>query len=372
MRALFALAMLATCGLAAASEVPVRVPFVKGLTTVRIATSSVGDYETLRTVTGVSGEGYSILTSGEAPADSGEGLIPVSVERKVRATDQLHSRNVRIAWHSSDREGMTGNTPGISCDVFGDLHSRGKAEITYLDVSALAGIAVTRRKLKGTISVVDRKPFTVMVNRKRLALPALHVAGVLSDEEDSEPFDFHVLDDPDNPMMLRAKFTETEAHVVSVEFPAAADSLERSLATQEVVELSGIWFSFASATLREQSDIALNQLATVLKDHADWKFRIDGHTDSIGSDSSNLALSQRRSAAVRAALVDRLGVPAARLSTAGFGESRPKESNDSEAGRARNRRVELVRLTPAATAAAHAPTPGAPVLSGSACRFSKS
>lgn len=370
MRSVFTIATFVACQLACAADESTRVPFVKGLTTVRAATSPVGDYETLRTVTDISDKSYRIVTSGEAPADSGEGLVPVTVARRVRATDQLHSRNVRIAWHSDDRESMTGNTPGISCDVFTELRTAGKSQITLLDLSIVGGFPVERRKLKGTLAVVDRTPFTVLVNRKPVALPALHVAGTLSDEEGSLPFEFNVIDDPDNPLMLRAKYTHTDARVMSIEFPPAEGALERTLATTEVVELSGVYFSFASANLRPESDVTLTQLAEVLKTHPDWKFRIDGHTDSIGSDASNLDLSKRRSAAVRAALVQRFGVPATQVTTEGFGESKPKASNDTDDGRARNRRVELVRLNPTSAGGSQqkAPAPSANV-AGSACKF---
>jgi outer membrane protein OmpA-like peptidoglycan-associated protein len=76
---------------------------------------------------------------------------------------------------------------------------------------------------------------------------------------------------------------------------------------------------------------------------ADWRITIEGHTDNVGTDAYNQDLSTRRAAAVKDALVRDFKVPAGRLTTAGFGESRPRETNDTIAGRARNRRVELVR-----------------------------
>src|SRR5262245_19805874 len=104
---------LSTTSLAAPSDsAPPRVPFVNGMTTVRTATSPVGDYETLRVWRDITATGYRTETSGEAPADDGDGLIDVKLNRRVRLQDQLHSRNVRIAWHSDDRESMTGNVPG--------------------------------------------------------------------------------------------------------------------------------------------------------------------------------------------------------------------------------------------------------------------
>jgi outer membrane protein OmpA-like peptidoglycan-associated protein len=87
----------------------------------------------------------------------------------------------------------------------------------------------------------------------------------------------------------------------------------------------------------------LEEIAGVLARHPDWILRIDGHTDGIGGEAANLDLSQRRAASVKAALVRRHGIAAARLSTGGYGENRPKASNDTPEGRALNRRVELTR-----------------------------
>jgi OOP family OmpA-OmpF porin len=70
---------------------------------------------------------------------------------------------------------------------------------------------------------------------------------------------------------------------------------------------------------------------------------VEGHTDNIGTDAANLDLSRRRADAVRQALTSRYRVDAAKLTAAGFGAARPKEPNDTAEGRARNRRVELVR-----------------------------
>jgi outer membrane protein OmpA-like peptidoglycan-associated protein len=70
---------------------------------------------------------------------------------------------------------------------------------------------------------------------------------------------------------------------------------------------------------------------------------INGHTDNVGGDALNLELSRRRATAVRKALVERYQIDEPRLTTNGFGASQPKESNDSDRGRALNRRVELVR-----------------------------
>ena len=88
---------------------------------------------------------------------------------------------------------------------------------------------------------------------------------------------------------------------------------------------------------------ALTAIADLLRRQPQLLPSIEGHTDNIGSDSYNQDLSTRRAAAVKEALVRDFAVVPERLSSPGFGERRPVEPNETIAGRARNRRVELVR-----------------------------
>jgi outer membrane protein OmpA-like peptidoglycan-associated protein len=120
--------------------------------------------------------------------------------------------------------------------------------------------------------------------------------------------------------------------------------LEESLAKTGRAEVYSIYFAFNSDEIREESEPTLQEIADLLRRHPDWKLAIEGHTDSIATDAYNLQLSQQRAAAVRNALLSKQAVAGARLTAAGFGESRPKDTNDTLEGRARNRRVELVRI----------------------------
>ena len=86
----------------------------------------------------------------------------------------------------------------------------------------------------------------------------------------------------------------------------------------------------------------INKIIAILKDHPDLKFEIGGHTDSEGDDAYNLKLSQQRSDAVKAKLVE-LGVDGSRITTKGFGETKPITSNKTPEARASNRGVELVK-----------------------------
>ena len=91
------------------------------------------------------------------------------------------------------------------------------------------------------------------------------------------------------------------------------------------------------------SDRTIAALAEVLGRHPDWIATIEGHTDSIGTSAANQTLSEQRAAAVREQWSAPHKVGPSRLSSVGYGSGKPRESNEIIEGRARNRRVELVR-----------------------------
>jgi outer membrane protein OmpA-like peptidoglycan-associated protein len=103
---------------------------------------------------------------------------------------------------------------------------------------------------------------------------------------------------------------------------------------------SGITFAYDSATVQPQFQPTLNQVAEVLSQYNQTYIDVYGHTDSTGSDAYNQTLSERRAASVAAYLTSH-GVQSARIGTRGFGETQPIASNDTDAGRAANRRVEI-------------------------------
>ncbi len=107
------------------------------------------------------------------------------------------------------------------------------------------------------------------------------------------------------------------------------------------ITLRGIYFDFDKSTIKPESRPALEDAAKMLKENPSITVEIQGHTDSKGSDEYNLSLSDRRAAAVVAYLVTNLGVDASRLTSKGYGESMPIATNDTDAGRALNRRVEF-------------------------------
>jgi outer membrane protein OmpA-like peptidoglycan-associated protein len=116
------------------------------------------------------------------------------------------------------------------------------------------------------------------------------------------------------------------------------------LASEGRVATQGILFDTGSDRIRPESTPTLTDIAQMLTLHADLKLRIEGHTDNVGDAAANQALSEKRAAAVKAYLVGKHQVDAARLETAGLGASKPVAPNDTPEGRQTNRRVELVKL----------------------------
>lgn len=102
-----------------------------------------------------------------------------------------------------------------------------------------------------------------------------------------------------------------------------------------------VLFDFDSSELRSEAYPVLEEIAESLNNSEGYEVKIEGHTDSKGSDSYNMKLSKDRAEAVRKALVDRYGVSPDILTAVGLGESQPVAPNDTEKNRQKNRRVEI-------------------------------
>ncbi|WNK18814.1 OmpA family protein [Halomonas piscis] len=113
-----------------------------------------------------------------------------------------------------------------------------------------------------------------------------------------------------------------------------------ALGCQESLVLEGVNFEFDSAKLTRQAEQELSEVAEKLKHNTNVRVRIEGHTDSVGSAQYNKDLSQRRAESV-ASYLQAHGIQQNRMNSIGYGEARPVASNDTDAGRAENRRVEL-------------------------------
>ncbi len=212
---------------------------------------------------------------------------------------------------------------------------------------------------RGTFRRVEPAPVAldILLNGVRVSLPAIHAQGTFASPNNrSLRIQFWWLDSAVWPLALKKSFAFGEKvmteQVTRIDLPptqsngagggeARGPSMADQLRKSCHVELSGIYFNTGSARLLEESQPALKTIAQVVMQSKEAVLSIEGHTDDVGTAAFNQTLSEKRAAAVREALVSQFSVPPARLVTKGFGLTRPLESNDTVAGRARNRRVEL-------------------------------
>jgi len=130
--------------------------------------------------------------------------------------------------------------------------------------------------------------------------------------------------------------------VLTQEMTASAEAWTAEINKTGRVAVYGIEFDTGKAILKPESEKVLAQVLALLNGQPEWKMKIEGHTDSTGTKAGNQTLSQQRAAAVVAWLVTN-GIMRTRLIAAGLGDTQPIADNATEEGRARNRRVELVK-----------------------------
>jgi outer membrane protein OmpA-like peptidoglycan-associated protein len=175
--------------------------------------------------------------------------------------------------------------------------------------------------------MADGKYVKVYVNDKRIAnVPNF-------DPVRGNKILFHVDANEENPSMFG-----------NFRIAAGGKKLYDALAEKGRVATQGIYFDTGSDRIRPESSPTLKEIAAMLTDHAELKLLIEGHTDNVGAAAANQALSERRAAAVRQALMDGYGVAGERLTTKGLGATKPAGGNDTPEGRQNNRRVELVKV----------------------------
>lgn len=126
------------------------------------------------------------------------------------------------------------------------------------------------------------------------------------------------------------------------EVTADSSSLKDEIEKTGHVAVYGILFDTGKATLQPASDGPLNEVLKLLTEDASLKLQIEGHTDNVGAAAANQALSEKRAQAVKDWLVAH-GIAADRLTSKGFGATKPVADNSTDQGKAQNRRVELVK-----------------------------
>jgi outer membrane protein OmpA-like peptidoglycan-associated protein len=373
-----------------------KIPLVKSLRTVNVGSDLLrGDFESIYVVDAITDDAVHIRASQQFPSgDNLDRLLSGKSSQGAKSRTIECGRTVfRVDMENATdtdgyfcREGMDEKRPGttamsISRKEFNALKATGRVEVTYhedplravlksfknamssdsnsssdaasmdlmkkmmnfapgnngaMDTPAVKYIA--RRQGNGDLA------FPVLVNDQSVELP---VMDILCKHPDGDEGHIYVLDDPDNPMFLAAASVQLGREQVSKIYwdkdKPAANRLAEQLEKNGRAKVYDLYFDFASSTLRPESNKVLSEIAKVMHDHPDWKLNVEGHTDNVGGDKSNLELSKHRAAAVVGALTADYAINADRFSAAGFGASRPVDTNETIEGRARNRRVELVR-----------------------------
>ncbi len=327
---------------------------------------------------------FSFSAPGDAATASALDAVPHRIERTVRREDFRSATRMSVLVSSADsamvpgqtfagtseavvralhESGTTGfvlgvNEPDAGLEALGQLVGAAKPASTGAPLVAsgvsvlLSALSASRHYYRGALTRVGTgtEPFSVLLDGRRTTVPAVHARG-----------DPHVRQPSHRSGVLVARRPEqrSDAQVGGgrdlrsgdADYTAGrarqpkswcrrrgADRHQLSCGTERRV------FHHRKRKRRWTRSLpALEALAGVLREHADWRVTIEGHTDNIGSADYNLDLSTRRTAAVKDVLIRRFSVPEAGLRTKGYGLTRPIETNATDEGRAHNRRVEVSR-----------------------------
>lgn len=138
-------------------------------------------------------------------------------------------------------------------------------------------------------------------------------------------------------------FTIVEKKAMAQDIVATAEVFSNDIRSTGHAAIYGIYFDSGKSVIKPESDAALAEIAKLLNSDPGLKLNVVGHTDNVGQMDSNMKLSQARAEAVAQALIAKHGIATTRLKGYGVSSLAPVTSNESDAGRAKNRRVELVK-----------------------------
>lgn len=354
-RALLAAALVLAAPVYA--QTPVIRP-VSGLTFTVVNHDERGDEETFAAVAALTPTEYDLQISVNIPNPAHPAVPDIlNHERRIRFVDDSLAHRLNVIVSSNDPPIFPGSTVFFSKAMLAELKASGTTSAVVGDVppgaftGMLANFFVARQYYRGNLTRGDRSTLSVIVHGVPTPLPVIEVRGHLTVAGQTDDVDALVFDNPSWPITLRWTSQGRAFQITAIEWPAtgvrdpgaARGGLSALSGKTCRAEVHGIYFAFGSATLVRESDVALTAVSDLLRANPSWVVTIEGHTDNIGSKASNLDLSERRAAAVRDALVARFHIVPARLSAAGFGDTRPVAPNATIEGRARNRRVELSR-----------------------------
>lgn len=144
---------------------------------------------------------------------------------------------------------------------------------------------------------------------------------------------------------VQGSYKEDDYFVLSnLRLAVGAPDTRNKLITEGKFVTTGILFDVNKDVIKPESYGTLKSIASVLTENSDVKIKIVGHTDSDGDDKSNLELSRKRAAAVRASLAKDFSIDESRMETDGKGETQPADKSNTVTGKANNRRVEFIKL----------------------------
>ena len=332
--------------------------FQPGMTfALSISEPLVGDYDVLVSITSVSENGVTMNVSAQLPGNS-QGTTSPATAAVLKAhelhtdaqQDLMHGTNILPFFSDTFPEVVPGSTTfHLSQDAFRAMKSGSGVDLTFARKATAASLraapgafwsTLDKYSCHGARTEATDAAFPLLLNGQRVTLPAIHMSCPHDGGSGAEYF----LDDDKMALFLAA----SNGQLTQINYPqpksgGSGQSIEQALKKEGRVDVYGIYFDFGSDKLRPESAPVLEEIASTLKNNPTWKLQVNGHTDNIGGDAFNLDLSNRRAAAVKQALIAQYQIDPARLDPKGFGATQPKESNDTLQGRARNRRVELIR-----------------------------
>jgi len=342
-----------------------RVPLKPGTVLTNAWGVKYGDVEITNTIQSIDASTFSATATNQSYKDDNGQMANQDSHTNQNCNADFRSAATYITVNSHRLPDLLHDVTRIrlSDKTFQEIKTSGKTDLRYMDIWDVSG-GVKPTYESGTLTRVEANDIDhpMIVNDQRVNLPVIHLAGIFEVPEkdpraqSNRPAhiaaELYVLDDAADPLVLSWRLKHPAFHagnfrveVVKITFPVAKPEnvLEKQLTQEKRAVTYGIYFDFGQATLKPESAPVLKQIAQAMTDNPDWQLTVEGHTDSIGGDAYNLDLSKRRALAVKQALVAQYNIAPDRLANDGFGASRPVESNETLEGRARNRRVELVR-----------------------------
>lgn len=270
---------------------------------------------------------------------------PVNIGYPINTADQegsfIVSANGKTAYFATDRFNKENNNRN---DIYSfELYEEARPQpVTYVKAKIID--AKTKQPLSANLDITDLNGRTSyyqeMVDEQGIFLVPLPIGKQYAMNVNKEGYLFY-----SENFALESSSTSTDPFLMIIPLQKIPPKAEPSAVVKEEVVsapvvLKNVFFETASADLKPISKIELDRLYSLLNEQADLRIQLNGHTDDVGNDDDNMALSDARAKAVFEYLVSK-GIDANRMRSKGFGETMPVASNDTEEGKRQNRRTEF-------------------------------